>query len=221
MMRDFIRLGEDEIDVFQRLMECGPSARVLKLLPLQLSEIVQRKINAERLQMPQGLEAEVSVRWEGGAWSGKVEWSAPAAVDLPDDSRRRALLMLRVLLDYLAGLDWSGPGVLQEGSPEAAKVFACCRLKDEVARLFWLAFVVDRIGKDAVIRKQRNAATGNGPEQVRFARKLQQQGVERPLAVRRLAAHFDVSMKRARDVLIAIDWHGHGNSKRGRKGKTE
>lgn len=220
-MRDFIRLGEDEIDVFQRLMECGPSARVLSVLPLQLSEIVQRKINAERLQIPKGLEAEVSVRWEGGGWSGAVEWSAPASGDIPDDSRRRALLMLRVLLDYLAGVDWSGHGVLPEGSPDAAKVFACGRLKDEVARLFWLGFVVDRIGRDAVRRKQRAAATGNGPEQVRFARKLQQQGVERSLAVKRLAEHFGVTQRRASKVLADIGWSGHGNSKRGRKKKSE
>lgn len=207
-MRDFIRLGEDEIEVFQRLMECGSSAAALSALPLQLSELVQRKINAERLPEIKGIESAFIVRHEAGDWFVSVEWSVPAATVLPRSSRLRALLMLRSLLEFVRGVNWGGPGVLPSGAPAVAEVVARARLKDEVARLFWLAFVVERVGKDAVRRKQQRAATGDGEAQREFAKKLRAQGVDRALAVKRLAASFAVSIERARRVLKDVGWHG-------------
>jgi len=64
------------------------------------------------------------------------------------------------------------------------------------------------VGKDAVRRKQQRAATGDGEAQREFAKKLRAQGVDRALAVKRLAASFAVSIERARRVLKDVGWHG-------------
>jgi len=219
-MRDFVRLGEDEVAVFERLLESGSSVHVLAHLPKQLGEIVQRRIIAERLTVPDELQAEMSARFEAGSWRVDLDWSAPSCIELPKSSALRALLMLGRLLEFLAGARWSEGGPLPADAPAVAQIVALARLKDEVARLFWLGFVVQRIGADAVRRKQRAAALGDGDAEREHAGRLRSRGVERAEAVKQLAQRFGVSERRARTVLADVGWHGT-QSRRGRPRKSE